>query len=123
MQEVETKTFMNQGQVCSKPNGFKFMSSEPAPVTGFYVHPESGLLCYREYESYRTRWRNQKKEPTDIPMPGNEAWFYRQIDGLWFACLVVMRKDYFGRDKKVILCKRSANRKEIAWIKTQIGIK
>lgn len=118
--EVSTNTFMNQGKVCEQPNGFRYGSREPAPVTGFYVHPISGLLLYNINEKYN---RVGHQPIRALPVPGMEPWEYRKINGLWFRCVIVRRKDaiYSWRVDEFVETKRSCSKKEIAWIKEQLN--
>lgn len=45
------------------------------------------------------------------------GWKYRQMNGLWFRCQIGV--DEAGR-KEVVVTRRSANKKEIAWIRRWI---
>lgn len=101
-------------------------------VTGYYVHPVTGILEYKDPRSWKRHIRRQEKEVT-IPVPNAEGWHYRQIDGLWFKLReeFVPEKYWYdsvlGKRGKIaehwiISEKRSANRKEIAWVKEQLGV-
>lgn len=117
MWEVETNTFLGEdGQVYERPTFGGF----PSKVDGFYVHPLTGLLLYKE----PWRFRRLKNMPTpEIPVPDNEPQVYRKIDGLWFRCLVSVETRSFRpyRKEEVVRRVKSASRKEIAWIKTQLA--
>lgn len=128
VQEVTTKTFMGaDGKIYERARYAGILE-----VDGFYVHPLTGILEYKERDNW---WRKSKKEQGDIRVPGNEAWVYRQIDGLWFAVLPGLTYAYNVRSvltgryqvregamEEIILQKRSANKKEIAWIKAQLKV-
>ena len=113
MWKVETNTFLGEdGQVYERPTFGGF----PSKVDGFYVHPLTGLLLYKE----PWRFRRLKNMPTpEIPVPDNEPQVYRKIDGLWFRCLVSVETRSFRpyRKEEVVRRVKSASRKEIVWIK------
>ena len=92
----------------------------PSKVDGFYVHPLTGLLLYKEPRRFR-RLKNMPRP--EIPVPENEPQVYRRIDGLWFRCLVSveMRSVRPYRTEEVVRRVKSASRKEIAWIETQLA--
>jgi hypothetical protein len=117
MWEVETKTFLGEdGEVYGWPT----FGGLPSKVGGFYVHPRTGLLLYKQPR----RFQRLKKVPRpDIPVPGNEPQVYRRIDGLWFRCLVNVEIRSFRpyRTEVVVRRMKSASRKEIAWIKEQLA--
>lgn len=47
MQEVETKTYIGEdGKIYEKVSRYSFRN-EPLEVSGFYVHPITGILCYK----------------------------------------------------------------------------
>lgn len=122
MQEVETKTYLGEdGNVYKLPGGSSYRVS--LPVSGFYVHPISGLLLHREDEwtkkRVKERWAAKNRKETRIPVPEMWGWRYEEIDGLWFRCFVEIVKGPDGRTE-AIFKKFSANRREIAWIKTQL---
>jgi hypothetical protein len=82
MREVETKTFLTaSGKVC-----YLSPYSGTQEVSGFYVHPRTGLLCHKDDRRWTSDWRYRKLKIEDvrIPVPGTRGWDYRQIDGLWF---------------------------------------
>lgn len=113
--EIETKTFMENGKVY----GYGRRGGTATEVNGFYVDPVSGLVCYKEAESLRkwaARWRREKDKAPEFKVPGDEDWSYKQFDGIWFRYRIVVESKY-GFD---VLEKRQANKKEVAWIKTQL---
>jgi hypothetical protein len=59
----------------------------------------------------------------EIPVPGNEPQVYRRIEGLWFRCLVNVEISTFSPyyKQEVVRRVKSASRKEIAWIETQLA--
>jgi hypothetical protein len=117
MWEVETNTFLGEdGEVYERPE----FGGLPSKVDGFYVHPVTGLLLYRE----PWRFRRLKNVPRlEILVPNNEPQVYRRIDGLWFRCLVSIQRRSSGpqRTEEVVRRVKSASRKEIAWIKAQLA--
>ena len=120
MWEVETNTFLGEdGEVYGRPSvrGFGGRASK---VSGFYVHPRSGLLLYKKPERYRVA---KKVRKLDIPVPGNAPLVYRKIEGLWFRCLVAVevRSERPYRTEVVVRRMKSASRKEIAWIESQLA--
>jgi len=132
MQVVETHTFMNQGEVCAKPAGYKFGSSRVAPVNGFYVHPITGILSHAQRIGWkrasRARYTKLERDP-DIPVPGTDDWKYRKLNGVWFRSRDMADpryKDNFylraerQKDWKFGYELASCNRKEIAWIEQQL---
>ncbi|MGB6675804.1 MAG: hypothetical protein WBE44_03850 [Terriglobales bacterium] len=120
MWEVETTTFLgDDGEVYAWPPSPPF-GGRPSKVNGFYVHPLTRLLLYKEPKRFR-RLKNKPKR--EILVPGNEPQVYRRIDGLWFRCLVTVEIRNFRpyRTEKVVRRVKSASRKEIAWIETQLA--
>ena len=117
MWEVETNTFLGEdGEVYERPE----FGGLPPKADGFYVHPITGLLLYKE----PWRFRRLKNVPRlEIAVPNNEPQVYRQIDGLWFRCLVSIERRSSGpnRTEEVVRRVKSASRKEIAWIKAQLA--
>jgi hypothetical protein len=85
-------------------------------ISGYYVHPLTGVLEYSTWK--RNRYRSPVK--IQIPVPGNDPWVYEVIDGLWFRTMTIEYKDSLGHYIVVRKLKRSANRKEIVWIKKQL---
>lgn len=111
--EVSINTFMDDGKVYEKGRRY-FRERE---VTGFYVHPVTGILCYKAYE----RWRYRAPIGTPkIPVPGDEAWTYRAFEGIWFRYREVVRKTSWGSVYLEVF-KRQANKKEVAWIRQQLA--
>ena len=120
MWEVETNTFLGEdGEVYAWPPSPPF-GGRPSKVNGFYVHPLTGLLLYKERKRFR---RLKNISMIDIPVPENDPQVYRKIDGLWFRCLVNLEirslRPY--RTEVVVRRVKSASRKEIAWIKAQLA--
>ena len=132
VREVEVNTFLGRnGKVYALPR-----YGSVAEADGYYVHPMTGILCYRKRTYTRNAWkrRNERKlEDIRIPVPGDEAWKYQNIDGLWFRVRggleerEVPYKHWRGemriRTETVVVVyqKRSANRKEIQWIRAQVA--
>jgi hypothetical protein len=120
MWEVETNTFLGEDGEVYGQSVLPVFSGRFAKVEGFYVHPLTRLLLYKEPKRFR---RMKNKPKLEIPVPGNEPHVYRRIDGLWFRCLITVEIHSFRpyRTEKVIRRVKSANRKEIAWIRTQLA--
>ncbi|UWZ85832.1 hypothetical protein [Occallatibacter riparius] len=117
MWEVETKTFIGEdGEVYGRPA----FGGRPSKVDGFFVHPLTGLLLYKQPRRFRPLKNTAR---SDIPVPENEPQVYRRIDGLWFRCLVnvEIRNLRPYRTEVVVRRVKSASRKEIAWIEAQLA--
>jgi hypothetical protein len=123
MQEVETKTYIGQdGKIYEKPSRY---STTPTEVSGFYVHPISGFLCYKGRESEserRERWSSlgEKKSP-EFYVPGDEAWKYKDFDGVWFRYKATEKKTIYGTIVYDLI-KRQCNKKEVALIRSWLEI-
>lgn len=48
-------------------------------VDGFYVHPETGLLCFNKVESYRSSYRRRKRQIDRFTDPDNPLIQYRLL--------------------------------------------
>ncbi len=71
--EVDTEVFQDRdGKVWSRERGYEH------PVTGFYVHPRTGLLRYEP----RPRFQTEPAEVKRIALPDER--YYVLIRGLWF---------------------------------------
>jgi hypothetical protein len=134
-QEVEMKTFMSGGKVyaVSRYGGTEYEAS------GFYVHPVTGILEYKESRWVHIRRRRREKAKHKIPdfflMPGKEEWTYRQFDGRWYRCklvgtewvvMVVRERSRYRPEETGVVevpkyLKRSCNKKELAWIRAEIA--
>ena len=112
MWEVELKTYMHNGLVYERRQ-----YGTDGPVDGYYVHPLTGILEYKQRERYRYR---RPQEEVSIPIPDAPGWNYKQIEGLWFRVKLTIVDNFGFKTTKTE--KKSANRKEIAWIKAQIGV-
>lgn len=110
IQEVTLNTFMRNGEVweCTKYSG-------ECPVMGYFVHPVTGIL---EYSDWKKKYRVPPVKAS-IPVPGNEEWKYEVIDNLWFSTYAVERIVH-GVGIYTVLLKKSASKKEIAWIRQQL---
>lgn len=111
IQEVEINTYAEDGVVYEHGR----YGSSDFPVSGFYVHPVTGILEYKKSNRYRYR----RPKEVIIPVPDAEGWEYKQIDGLWFRYKLTEVVSKYGW-KEVKTEKKSANRKEISWIKKRI---
>jgi hypothetical protein len=108
-------------------------------VEGFYVHPESGLLCFAERQSARQRKKKRLlRQPID-EVKLDPCHSYRLIGGLWYwvayeyfdgergtlrSCWdVVDRREVkltWGR-RRAAVCKRQANSEEVGWIRERLA--
>ncbi len=76
---VEDKTYIRDGVIYSK-----YISGDEVKITnhwcGFFVHPETGLLCKNVSDS---RWR---RPPKAIPpcKDGDELVQFHRINGIWY---------------------------------------
>jgi hypothetical protein len=118
MQEVQTKTFLENGVVMEQ---LPYWGSRP--VDGFCVNPVTGILCHTQRDSWNALWRRRRAamKPAPIPVPGMEGWNYQKIDGLWFRIKHETPSDTRSNVEQAIIAKRSANRKEIAWINERLN--
>jgi len=118
MGEVETNTFLGEGGEVYGQSVLRVFSGRWSKVEGFYVHPLTGLLLYKESKRFQ---RMKNKPKLEIPVAGNEPQVYRKIDGLWFRCLITVEVRSFRPYRTDVVVRRvkSASRKEIGWIKTQ----
>lgn len=125
--EVELNTVCIDGKVyySTKKPGYR-----GGEVTGYYVHPLTGILEYKKPVSWKRLYPRKSKEII-IDVPNAPDWHYRQIDGLWFK----LRETFHPREWRYSWKtnryewteeywdssdKKSANKKEIAWIKQRI---
>lgn len=124
MYEVELHTIFLDGEVyiSTKQSGYR-----GDPVDGYYVHPITGILEYKP----RKRYRYTPPKEDVFPVPGQDGWHYRQIDGLWFKLREKFHPKFWRYDWQMnkygyseeywdISEKKSANRKEISWIKERM---
>ena len=94
--EVQTKGLFvgDNGKVYEYPRGGYFPKGvlyngkkfEPSEVDGFYVHPVTGILCYKprtySYHGYSERAvLATLKEGKEVDIDDHH---YREIDGIWF---------------------------------------
>ncbi|CAN5950995.1 unnamed protein product [Sphagnum jensenii] len=112
MQEVELNTYVGvDGKIyCWGSWGWR------GEVTGYYVHPLTQILEYKDSGSWKRGIYRRSKEHI-IPVPDAHEWNYKQIEGLWF------RVKEWIEDGWPKIEKKSANRKEIAWIKAQLDVR
>lgn len=116
MQEVITNTFLEEGKIYEIS---RFGNS--SEVSGFYVHPITKLLRYKEPDR---SWRHQRKQtkPPELAVPGLDGWTYEQFDEIWFRCKAEKQEPLYENDYyPYVNFKRQASKKEISWIKAQLG--
>lgn len=88
--EVELETYLAvDGHVYKGPapplwSRRKHSGRERKPVTGFYVHPITGILCWREPVSWRTKLRKQRAERPKVRVQIG-AMDCQLIDGIWYG--------------------------------------
>ena len=91
---VEDELMINEeGKCVSVRHG-----SEP---WGFYVHPESGVLCHKQDKRYKPKTR-EEKFPHIIVV--REDLYYIKHEGLWFSCTMRGFK-YEQRENPVVIGK------------------
>jgi hypothetical protein len=113
MWEVQLNTYIRDGVVYERSRW-----SSDRPVDGYYVHPVTGILRYKDPGSWKRKIRRKPKEVI-LPVPGAPGWDYKEMDGLWFRVRTI----------EVVVCgyktikteRKSANKKEISWIKERIA--
>jgi hypothetical protein len=133
MQMVSTKTVMLEDGRVGEIRDYGYAYSL---VSGFYVHPVTGILKYEEPIGWKRRGREswlKGQMEADLDVPKLPGWKYRQINGLWFrynSNKAVVEK-YWGLNYSTWLAKerekdpffgyevRSCSKKEIAWILKQ----
>ena len=108
-------------------------------VDGFYVHPNTGLLCFRQRESVRQRKKERLLRQTIDEVKIDCCRSYRLIDDLWYSVAyeyvdvergtvrscwdVVDRRDVklnWGR-RRIAVSKRQCNSDEVRWIRERIA--
>jgi hypothetical protein len=112
MWEVELNTYLHNGVVYKRGR-----YGTDYPVDGHYVHPATGVLEYKNPGSWKWNLRRKPKVAM-IPVPEAPGWNYQEIDGLWFRTRTIEVVAYGCKTVKTE--KKSANRKEIAWIKERL---
>lgn len=87
--EVEVRGLYvgENGKVYKYPDGGHFFTGTTGgDVSGFYVHPVTGILCYKPF-NYRSHGYHERevlkslKEGKNVEIDGHE---YNNIDGIWF---------------------------------------
>ena len=102
--EVEIHCFERDGRVFARQRYFY----GEIEVSGLYVHPRTGLLCYRLLPS---RPRLKPTAPVDrIEIAENEE--YRKINGIWYYQKFV-RLDVSGPPVLELVRKKQLNRREL----------
>ena len=103
--EVEIHCFERDGRVFARQRYFY----GDVEASGLYVHPRTGLLCYRQRIS-----RSRLKKPTtavdSIEIGENEE--YRKLNGIWFYQKFV-RLDIAGPPVLKLVRKKQMNRREL----------
>ena len=129
---VETDCFIGADRkVYAGPRGWN--------VTGFYVHPKSGLLSFVPRQSARERKKEKLSGQTINEIRLDRVRSYKLIDGQWYdvafgfveiargemraAWDVVARKQVrlTSWSNRVAISKRQCNREELLWIRNRIA--
>ena len=107
--EVETDTFLVDGQPMWQGWG------APKPVSGFYVHPRTGIL--REGPSRRAIWRREKRPQQVVFVESADGNLFQRINEIWYR---VAYGEHPQSGKRHLVSKQQAGRKEVRWIAEQI---
>lgn len=129
---VETDCFVGADcKVYAGPRGWD--------VTGFYVHPKSGLLSFVPEQSARERRKEKLTRQTIDEIRLDRSRSYKLIDGQWydiaFSFIEIARGDIrnvwdvvarsqvrlTSWSNRVAISKRQCNRGEVAWIRNRIA--
>jgi hypothetical protein len=103
--EVETNCFERDGRLFERPR----YGVGDIEVSGLYVHPRTGLLCYKPRVS-RPR-RSERPAPVNqVDINENEE--YRKINGIWYYQKFV-RLDVAGPPVFELIEKKQLNRREL----------
>lgn len=106
--EVETRCFLDGKRItaCDRLGG-------PAPVSGFYVHPKTGLLL----EAPRRRWNRRSDGRTrEVErVETADGRLFERLDGLWFQTAYAT----VDNERRCVL-KRQCGRKRIREIESWI---
>lgn len=85
--EVEIHTYLGPDgkTVYPCPRWRWVTAANQAPVAGLYVHPRTGLLCYKPRDDEQARDRTRTAARPVIAITLSETERLEQIDGLWYA--------------------------------------
>jgi hypothetical protein len=75
--EVQRHCYLLDGQVMETPK----YSGTPRQVSGLYIHPSTGLLCYKQE---RRRWRYRPKKDPDLIQLDEPLTELRRMEGIWY---------------------------------------
>jgi hypothetical protein len=96
-QEVEVHTYLGaDGKVYPCPRWRWVSEKNRWPVSGLYVHPRTGLLCYKPEHPWRHR-RRAKPPVTEIVIDKRHK--IERIHGLWYFCTYLPKDTYVGPRK------------------------
>lgn len=88
--EVETHTYLGaDGKTVYPCPKFQWVDArKETPIAGLYVHPRTGLLCYKPgyYEQARAASRARKAAQPVTEIKVNDTHRLEQIAGIWYAC-------------------------------------
>jgi hypothetical protein len=107
--EVETDTFLVDGKPMWQGWG------GPQPVSGFYVHPKTGIL--REGPDRLSLWRREKRPKEVVFVESADGRLFQRMNEIWYRVS-------YGVDpesgKRHLVSKQQAGRKEVRWVNEQI---
>jgi hypothetical protein len=87
MREVERNTFLAEdGKTVMRYETYRWLDrGHEIPVDGYYVHPKTGLLCYKKRESFKNRYRDAARKAEIIEIPCNDpTMVYKKENDLWY---------------------------------------
>lgn len=86
--EVETHTYLGEDGKTVYPCPKWMDERNSMPAAGLYVHPRTGLLCYKPtyYEQARATYRARKAAQPVTAIKVNDTHRLEQIAGIWYAC-------------------------------------
>jgi hypothetical protein len=90
-------------------------------VDEWYVHPLTGVLCYKERE--RCHWE-ARKSPDEIKI-GEGKW-YQRIKGMWYYTEWVLTNPWKTKPQKtqkIILHKKQLDRRELRSLGVQNSLR
>jgi hypothetical protein len=77
--EVEVHAVLDDGVVYDAPG-----SRVRRPVSGFYVHPRTGLLCWAPLRNYRKERLEREGRPEVTRIPISATASYIKVAGIWY---------------------------------------
>lgn len=92
--EVETNCYEGaDGKVYSPYRGY----GEHRPVEGLYVHPRTGLLCWKQPRNHHRERREKEAAQREVVLiPRSDSQYYLKIEGVWYE----VELEYSGEVEK-----------------------